>query len=192
MSFIYNAISSFLTSLLQSLGLSNKKGNLLLLGLDNAGKTTLLHKLSTGDLRPFPPTDRPRQDSFVTNTGLSFVAWDVGGHEAVRHMWEDFIGNEVNAVLFLIDASDHDRLEEAAYELDALINEQVLENIPIALMFNKCDLETALSNEEICKVIDYENLEKTQGQHKIRIFRISVLKGEGYQDAFRWIGGNFL
>jgi len=192
MSFLYSAITSLWTSLLQSLGLYNKKGNLLLLGLDNAGKTTLLHKLSTGDLRPFPPTDRPRQDSFVTNTGLSFEAWDLGGHEAVRHLWEDFVCTEVSAVLFLIDAGDPERLEEAGYELDALVGEKVLAGIPIALLLNKCDLDTAQSNDVVCKAIDYGHLKEVQGADKMKIFRISVLKGEGYQDAFRWIGDNFL
>src|SRR3569623_642348 len=107
------------------MGLSNKQGSLLLLGLDNAGKTTLLHKLASGgEVRPFPPTDRPRQDQFSCNSGsgrrVQFRAWDLGGHEAVRLLWEDY-GPLVSAVLFLIDATDTNRLVEAGYELDALL-----------------------------------------------------------------------
>ena len=77
LSFLY----SFWDTLLQSLGLSQKQGNLLLLGLDNAGKTTLLHRLRTGSLpQHFPPTDRPSQNEF-RHGGIRFQAWDMGGHE---------------------------------------------------------------------------------------------------------------
>ncbi|EEC45225.1 predicted protein, partial [Phaeodactylum tricornutum CCAP 1055/1] len=173
------------------LGLSNKQGQLLLLGLDNAGKTTLLHRLRTGDIRHFPPTDRPSQEYFRYGN-VSFQAWDLGGHEAVRHLWEDYVSTQVSAVFFMIDATDDGRVEEAAYELDALIGEQLVKDIPVAVLLNKCDEEErALTSADICRRIEYDNLAQTQGTDKMAVFRISVLKGEGYQDAFRWIS-NFL
>jgi len=193
MSFLVNALSSLWNSLLGSLGLLDKEGNLLLLGLDNAGKTTLLHKLSCGDLRPFPPTDRPRRDSFKASPGLSFQAWDLGGHEAVRHLWEDYVSEDISAVLFLLDSSDPERFEEAGYELDALIGEKVLEGIPIAILLNKTDLETSEPDEAILKAIEYDRLRDAHGgPDNMRHFRISVLNGEGYHDAFKWIADNFL
>ena len=183
---LFDSLSQLWDALLTSLGLAGKEGSLLLLGLDNAGKTTLLHRLRTGDIRPFPPTDRPYQDSFQHGR-IQFQAWDLGGHEAVRHLWEDYVSTQVSAVVFIIDAADNERLEEAGYELDALIGEKLLEGLPIAVLLNKCDLETAMSTSEICQRIDYDNLVKTQGAERMSIFRISVLEGEGYQDAFRWI-----
>jgi len=243
MSYIYNTLSSWWTSILQSLGLYNKKGSILLLGLDNAGKTTLLHRLSHatptttttsntnddhsssgGAIRAFPPTDRPRQDTF-TYQNITFSAWDLGGHEAVRHLWQDYVGSDmVSAICFLIDSSDTQRLEEAGYELDALLGEGLIDvrQVPIALLFNKCDMEQAASNETICQAIDFEHLLQCQCQphlHKqpspplqgttgdeqqvvveedpslahidprdrIKYFRISVLQGTGYPEAFRWI-----
>lgn len=187
MSFLWSTLSSLWTTLLSSLGLANKKGSLLLLGLDNAGKTTLLHKLASGEMRPFPPTDRPRQDGFTVG-GIEFQAWDLGGHEAVRHLWEDYVSTEVSAVLFLIDASDKERLEESGYELDALIGEKLVEGLPVALLFNKTDLETAASDDEILAKIDYPHLQTIQGEEKLKYFRISVLTGAGYPDAFQWVG----
>lgn len=115
----------------------------------------------------------------------------MGGHEAVRHLWQDYVC-ECNAVLFLLDSTDHDRLEEAGFELDALIGEKVVEDVPVAILCNKCDLvENSLSTAEICERIQYDELKKMQGEDKINMFRISVLKGEGYQAAFRWVS-NFL
>jgi signal recognition particle receptor subunit beta len=78
-------------------------------------------------------------------------------------------------------------LEEAGFELDALIGEKVVEGVPVAVLCNKCDLEDSLPSEEICERIQFKELQKMQGEEKMAMFRISVLKGEGYQAAFRWI-----
>ena len=74
------------------------------MGLDNAGKTTLLHRLRTGSVQPFPPTDRPNLETFrmpSAGSGIAFAAWDLGGHEAVRHLWEDY-ACDADAVVWLL------------------------------------------------------------------------------------------
>jgi signal recognition particle receptor subunit beta len=78
-------------------------------------------------------------------------------------------------------------LLKLAFELDALIGEKIVADIPVAVLCNKCDLDEALPSAELCERIQYPALEKMQGSEKIAIFRISVLKGEGYQAAFRWV-----
>jgi len=79
-SILVNYWKSLWESLLSSLGLGGgKEGTLLLLGLDNAGKTTLLHRIRTGDIKHFPPTDRPYQSDKFSYQGLTFQAWDLGG-----------------------------------------------------------------------------------------------------------------
>jgi GTP-binding protein SAR1 len=185
---IYETWRSLLDTLWKALGFEGKEGSLVVLGLDNAGKTTLLHRLRTGgDVRSFPPTDRPHQTEKFECQNIKFQAWDMGGHEAVRHLWEDYVC-ECSAVLFLIDAADTKRLEEASFELDALIGEKIVKGLPVAILLNKCDLEDeAMSTTEICKRIQYGDLQRMQGEDNISIFRISVLRGEGYQSAFRWI-----
>jgi GTP-binding protein SAR1 len=186
MSFLLEAWRSLWDSVWSALGFDGKQGTLLLLGLDNAGKTTLLHRLRTGDIRSFPPTDRPHQTEKFTFQGITFHAWDLGGHEAVRHLWEDYVC-DCSAVVFLVDAADSARLEEAGFELDALIAEKIVEHIPIAILCNKCDMDDALPSDELQRRLDYETLKNIQGADKISMFRISVLRGEGYQAAFRWI-----
>lgn len=189
MQFLYDTWRSLWYTLWKALGFQGKTGTLVVLGLDNAGKTTLLHRLRTGDVQSFPPTDRPHlaTETFVYQN-ISFAAWDLGGHEAVRHLWEDYVC-ESSAVLFVIDAADSTRLEEAGFELDALIGEKIVQDLPVAVLLNKCDLEDALSSAEICNRIHYDELQRIQGDDKLRMFRISVLRGEGYQAAFRWVAG---
>lgn len=213
---IFDYISSLFRSFLQSLGLYQKQGTILLLGLDNAGKTTFLHKLkSANSTTTFAPTEQPRVESFQYD-GIQFAGWDLGGHEAVRYLWQDYVCR-ASAVLFLIDASDPNRLEEAGMELDALIHGEdgldaggVLDGVPLAILLNKCDLSNSMSSEYIADQIGFDEIVKSygcrgqghedfdddenlieEGQYprhdRVRMFRMSVLRGEGYQDAFRWI-----
>ena len=186
MSGILTWLTDLLNSLLSSLGLSEKKGTILLLGLDNAGKTTLLHRLRTGTVQPFPPTDRPHLETFTIEGGVHFAAWDLGGHEAVRHLWEDY-ACDCNAVVFLVDATDFQRFEEVRDELDALIAEGSVEGVPIAVLLNKCDLDAAQPSDGVARSIGFEELCMRHGEEMINMFRISVLRGEGYQDALKWI-----
>ena len=213
MMFLWETLSSWLDVLWQSLGLAGKEGSVVLLGLDNAGKTTLLHRLRTGRVQQhaFPPTDRP---SAAANRfkyqGVSFASWDLGGHEVVRHLWADYVASEQEsnssrmAILFLIDAADHERIEEAGYELDNLIHETLLSNDndispssplssqpPLAIFLNKCDTEIAATTEEICQRIDWLGLQQAYPDDRIKIFRGSVWQEEGYPDAFRWMASFF-
>lgn len=118
--------------------------------------------------------------------------------------------------MFLVDAADWARLEEVRDELDALIGDQVLRNgnehghvnrnIPLAIMLNKCDLVEAQGSEDIANAIgysdivqqyyrlqnEYENGEEADNniheeEERVKMFRMSVYRGQGYQEAFRWI-----
>eukprot|EP00566_Odontella_aurita_P028305 CAMPEP_0113561454 /NCGR_PEP_ID=MMETSP0015_2-20120614/19984_1 /TAXON_ID=2838 /ORGANISM="Odontella" /LENGTH=191 /DNA_ID=CAMNT_0000463249 /DNA_START=234 /DNA_END=812 /DNA_ORIENTATION=- /assembly_acc=CAM_ASM_000160 len=187
MSGVFAWFSSFVNSLLTALGLVSKKGTILLLGLDNAGKTTLLHRLRTGSVQTFPPTDRPHLETFkVEEGGVTFAAWDLGGHEAVRHLWEDY-APDASAVMFLVDATDADRFDEVRDELDALVAEGTVEGAPLAVVLNKCDLPEARRSADVAAAIGYEELAMRHGEERAAVFRISVLRGEGYQDAFKWL-----
>ena len=187
MSSLITYVKSFFARLLETLGLTHKKGTILLLGLDNAGKTTFLHKLKTDSIYNFAPTERANVESFKIE-GIQFAGWDLGGHEAVRHLWEDYVC-EASAVLFLIDAADYERLDECNAELDALAGEGVLGNVPLAILLNKCDLEEAqiYSSEDVAEQIGYGEILERHGEDKVAMFRMSVYRGEGYQDAFRWV-----
>jgi len=182
---VLSYLKDLITSLLQSFGLYQKNGTILLLGLDNAGKTTFLHKLKTNSIYNFAPTERPHVESFQMQ-GIKFAGWDLGGHEAVRHLWEDYVC-EASAVFYLLDASDQQRFEENAIELDALIGEGVLEGIPLAILLNKCDLENAQPSQNIAEAIEYGEIVEKHGEDKVCMFRMSVVRGQGYQEAFQWI-----
>jgi GTPase SAR1 family protein len=90
------------------MGLRSKACNIVLLGLDNAGKTTLLNLLLTGKFQRFDRTMRARQQT-VSVGHVKFNAWDLGGHEAARSSWSDFY-LQCGGVVFMVDAADPARL----------------------------------------------------------------------------------
>ena len=72
----------WLDAILQALGLKNKQARIIILGLDNAGKSTLVHKLCTNEVRLFVPTIKAHSKVFTLGR-IEFTAWDLGGHEQV-------------------------------------------------------------------------------------------------------------
>jgi GTP-binding protein SAR1 len=104
---------------LQEIGWFGKKGKIVFLGLDDAGKTTLLKRLKEDKMAQLPPTLMPHaEELFIGN--VSVTAWDLGGHEAARKTWRNYFAG-INAIIFLVDASKEERFEEARIELENVL-----------------------------------------------------------------------
>lgn len=185
-------------SSLQSLGLINVNARMVFLGLDNAGKTTLLHMLRDGKLVQHTPTHHPTTEELSIPTGrggqcITFTTYDVGGHTTARPLWSSY-GQTVDAIVYLVDASDRGRIQESRVALDALlVNTSIPTHVPIAILGNKIDKDDALSK---LFFIETMGIPQTTGQgivdlppnvRPLEVFMCSVANREGYGVAFKWI-----
>lgn len=187
MSFLWN----WITSSLQYLGLMNKSGKLMFLGLDNAGKTTLLHMLKDDRMAVHEPTLHPTSES-LTMGGMSFTTFDLGGHLQARRVWKEYFP-AVDGVVFLIDVADQVRLPEARQELLSLMDDEQIAQSPVLILANKIDMETAISEDQFRQFCGIQTTGKGKNAcdpsqtRPVEIFMCSVLKKQGYGEGFMWL-----
>ena len=140
---------------------NTKDYRIILLGLDGAGKTTILYRLKLGEVVHTIPTIGFNVETIACKN-INLVAWDIGGQDRIRPLWRHyFVGSK--AIIFVIDSSDIDRIggsgkkdnedetttNTAKYELDILLKTDELKDIPLLIFANKQDLPNALSTEGI-------------------------------------------
>eukprot|EP00933_Yihiella_yeosuensis_P022231 TRINITY_DN17495_c0_g1_i3.p1 TRINITY_DN17495_c0_g1~~TRINITY_DN17495_c0_g1_i3.p1 ORF type:complete len:222 (-),score=67.08 TRINITY_DN17495_c0_g1_i3:105-770(-) len=156
---------------------------LLFLGLDNAGKTTLLQMLKNDRMVAQVPTLHPSAEEIVIDK-VRYKAMDLAGHETGRRLWKEYF-KIAGAILFLVDAADRSRFPEAAEELACLMKESSLESTPVAVLAQKVDMKDAASEDEFAGAL---GLPKGGVKDRpVRIFMCSVVERRGYGDAIRWI-----
>ena len=184
MSYLWGYVKGMVNSVLGYLGLYNKKANIVFLGLDNAGKSALLHVLKTDRVTQTRPTIHPHSEELKMGN-LVLNTYDLGGHETARKIWKDYFP-AVNAILFLVDSVDVGRFKEAKKELDNILETPELVNIPIAILGNKIDMAGAVSMEELKEALQYDDLIARETR-PIEMFMVSVTKKIGYSKALEWI-----
>jgi GTP-binding protein SAR1 len=189
-------IVDWFRGVLNWLGLSQKRAKLMFLGLDNAGKTTLMHMLKDDKVVTHNPTLHPSSEELLIGN-VRFTTWDLGGHLTARRVWRDYFPM-VNGIVFLVDASDRTRFHEAATEIHDLLDSQELASVPIVVLGNKIDIPSAASEDELR--IAFQLLSHTtygkqitggkrdpHGTRPVEVFMCSVIRRTGYAEAFRWL-----
>ncbi|KAK6127030.1 hypothetical protein DH2020_039228 [Rehmannia glutinosa] len=180
----------------------NKEARILVLGLDNAGKTTIL---SIGF-----------NVETVQYNNIKFQVWDLGGQTSIRPYWRCYFPN-TQAIIYVVDSSDTDRLVVAKEEFHAILElagpegqkcykslfhkfcgwclEEELKGAVVLLFANKQDLPGALDDAAITEALELHKIKNRQWS----IFKTSAIKGEGIFEGLDWhtvaVGGisfNFL
>uniref|UniRef100_A0A183CCK9 ADP-ribosylation factor-like protein 2 n=1 Tax=Globodera pallida TaxID=36090 RepID=A0A183CCK9_GLOPA len=152
----------------------------LILGLDNSGKTTFLKKISGEDISDTAPTF-----GFNIKTlefkGWKLNCWDVGGQKSLRTYWRNYF-ERTDAVIWVVDACDKSRLDDCCRELHSLINEECLHGVTLLVLANKHDLVGSIHGQEIEKILHLEKI-----KHHWRIYETSAYTGDGLLDSLGWL-----
>uniref|UniRef100_A0AC34PWT7 ADP-ribosylation factor n=1 Tax=Panagrolaimus sp. JU765 TaxID=591449 RepID=A0AC34PWT7_9BILA len=124
-----------------------KDVRILMIGLDAAGKTTLLYKLKLGEVVTTIPTIGFNVET-VTYKNINFTVWDVGGQDKIRPLWRHYYSN-THGIIFVIDCNDRERVDEARQELLKAMNQEELKDAAVLIFANKMDLPNAMTPSEL-------------------------------------------
>ena len=124
-----------------------KEMRILMVGLDAAGKTTILYKLKLGEVVTTIPTIGFNVET-VEYKNISFTVWDVGGQDKIRLLWRHYYQN-TQGIIFVVDSNDRERVDDAKEELHRMLGEDELKDAILLVMANKQDLPGAMTTPDI-------------------------------------------
>ncbi|KAG4929707.1 hypothetical protein JHK82_046777 [Glycine max] len=190
------------TKLFSSL-FGNKEARILVLGLDNAGKTTILYRLQMGEVVSTIPTIGFNVETVQYNN-IKFQVWDLdleptlefrddhiivtnvlneqGGQTSIRPYWRCYFPN-TQAIIYVVDSSDVDRLVIAKEEFHAILEEEELKGAVVLIFANKQDLPGALDDAAVTEALELHKIKNRQWA----IFKTSAIKGEGLFEGLDWL-----
>ena len=145
MGFILSKIIEFFTK-------NRNNFKIIILGMQNAGKTTILYRLSLGQLVKTTPTIGSNVEELSYNN-VKFQAWDLGGQESTRSVWDVYYMN-TDAIVYVIDSHDDEYFEESKLQFHKLLEHPTLKNTTILIFANKQDLPGAKNINKLIQ--DYE------------------------------------
>ncbi|KJX93761.1 unnamed protein product [Zymoseptoria tritici ST99CH_1A5] len=160
---------------------AKKEIRILILGLDNAGKTTLLYRLKIGEVVTTIPTIGFNVES-VTYRNLAFNVWDLGGQTSIRPYWRCYYANTA-AVVFVIDSTDVERLHTAQEELKAMLDEDELRDAALLVFANKQDQPGAKGAGDISEALKLGELKDRNWS----IMACSAVTGKGVTEGMDWL-----
>eukprot|EP00916_Digyalum_oweni_P023253 GHVL01038627.1.p1 GENE.GHVL01038627.1~~GHVL01038627.1.p1 ORF type:complete len:208 (-),score=53.55 GHVL01038627.1:16-606(-) len=163
---------------------------LIIIGLDNAGKSTTVEQVK----RIFSGKSGMELDEICPTMGLNVasvqidgnlaVFWDLGGQTALRPIWKSYF-SETDGIVYIIDTSDTDRIHESYNILNNALNDENLRNgVPLLIFANKQDIKESLDISDISKILDIESILQKRCVH---LHSCSAKECWGIQEGIRWV-----
>lgn len=154
------------------------EARILLLGLDSAGKTSVLYRLKYNQPPRTIPTVGYNVEKMQPVDNITFTMWDVGGGDKVKPLWRHYFA-DTKGVVFVVDSVDSSRFQEASFELQRILQDTVLDGVPLVLLANKQDLPGAWSPIEVAEQMGL----RTVHYHKWHVQGCCAVSGEGLPEA---------
>jgi len=179
-------MGSIFTKLFSGWGKSEKR--ILMVGLDAAGKTTILYKLKLGEVVTTIPTIGFNVET-VEYKNISFTVWDVGGQDKIRPLWRHYYQN-TQGIIFVVDSNDRERIDDtsgadnsAKEELHRMLAEDELRDAVVLVFANKQDLPNAMSVNEVTEKLGLNQLRN----RKWYIQATCATTGDGLYEGLDWL-----
>jgi len=161
--------------------LGKKEMRILMVGLDAAGKTTILYKLKLGEVVTTIPTIGFNVET-VEYKNISFTVWDVGGQDKIRPLWRHYYQN-TQGLIFVVDSNDRDRAEDAKDELNKMLNEDEMRDAALLVFANKQDLPNAMPAAEVTEKLGLQSMRNRQWF----IQSACATTGDGLYEGLDWM-----
>jgi len=158
-----------------------KEQRILMVGLDAAGKTTILYKLKLGEVVTTIPTIGFNVET-VEYKNLSFTVWDVGGQDKIRPLWRHYYQG-TNGLIYVVDSDDRHRTEDAREELTKMLNEDEMRDAVLLVFANKQDLPNAMTAAEVTEKLGLHNMRNRQWF----IQSSAANTGDGLYEGLEWL-----
>jgi len=158
-----------------------KEARILMVGLDAAGKTTILYKLKLGEIVTTIPTIGFNVET-VEYKNISFTVWDVGGQDKIRPLWRHYYQN-TQGLIFVVDSNDRDRIEDAKEELHRMLNEDELRDAIVLVFANKQDLPQAMPAAEVTDKLGLQQMRNRNWY----IQSTCATTGDGLYEGLDWL-----
>ncbi|CAJ0935968.1 unnamed protein product [Ranitomeya imitator] len=153
---------------------SGYEARILMLGLDAAGKTTILYKLKLNETVCTIPTVGFNVETVEPIRNVKFTVWDVGGQDKIRALWKYYYQN-TEGLIFVVDSADPERFEEARAELFAILETDEMRGVPFVVFANKQDLPRAKQPGEVCEELGLRKI----GGHQWHVQGCCATTGAG-------------
>ncbi|CCK67903.1 Arf family GTPase ARL3 KNAG_0A02140 [Huiozyma naganishii CBS 8797] len=165
--------------------------SVLILGLDNAGKTTYLetlkrtYSLHSKPLDKIVPTVGQNVAMIPVDNGRKVLKfWDVGGQEALRNMWSEYY-SQCHAIVFVVDSTDSSRIDEWERTLTSIMMDDDVEGVPVLMLANKQDRPDRIEIQDIKEI--FNQIAEHLSARDSRVLPVSALNGDGIKDSMEWL-----
>ena len=172
-----------LLTILKKIKQKEKEVRVLILGLDNAGKTTILKKFMGEAIDTISPTLGFNIQTLEYG-GYKLNVWDVGGQKTIRSYWRNYF-ESTDGLIWVVDSADRRRLRDCRDELMALLTQEKLAGATVLIFANKQDLAGALTGEEISEALGL-HADAFATRHWA-VHPCSAVTGDGLVEGIDWM-----
>eukprot|EP00762_Andalucia_godoyi_P002056 ANDGO_02573.mRNA.1 ADP-ribosylation factor-like protein 2 len=173
-----------LLTILKKVKQKEKEMRLLILGLDNAGKTTILKRFNGEDIHTISPT-LGFNIKTLEHKGYKLNVWDVGGQKTIRSYWRNYF-EQTDGLIWVVDSADRRRLLDCFAELQTVLGEERLSGATLLVFANKQDLQGAMTAKEIAEALELDAIKTRHWS----IVACSAHSGDGLLEGIDWIVGD--